>query len=57
MRLSLIELLIVVAIIAPWSGWRPDVPEEHRRGAYAKAKENLDTIRNALTLYDSQNRR
>ena len=54
---SLIELLIVVAIIAALVGvavpmFQKNIAEAHS----AKAKEDLDTIRNALTLYDSQNR-
>ena len=54
---SLIELLIVVAIIAALVGvavpmFQKNIAEAHR----AKAMQDLDTIRNAITLHDSQNR-
>ena len=54
---SLIELLIVVAIIAALVGvavpmFQKNIQEAHR----AKANQDLDTIRNAITLHDSQNK-
>lgn len=54
---SLIELLIVVAIIAALVGvavpmFQKNIQEAHR----AKAQQDLDTIRNAITLHDSQNK-
>lgn len=54
---SLIELLIVVAIIAALVGvavpmFQKNIAEAHR----AKALQDLDTIRNAITLHDSQNK-
>ena len=54
---SLIELLIVVAIIAALVGvavpmFQKNIQEAHR----AKALQDLDTIRNAITLHDSQNK-
>jgi general secretion pathway protein G len=54
---SLIELLIVVAIIAALVGvavpmFQKNIAEAHR----AKAQQDLDTLRNAITLHDSQNR-
>ncbi|MBI4859088.1 MAG: type II secretion system protein GspG, partial [Candidatus Riflebacteria bacterium] len=54
---SLIELLIVVAIIAALVGvavpmFQKNIAEANR----AKARQDLDTVRNAITLHDSQNK-
>ena len=56
-RLNLVELLVVVAIIAALVGVavpmsQPGIAPCHR----AKALQDLDTLRTAITLYDSQNR-
>jgi general secretion pathway protein G len=54
---SLIELLIVVAIIAALVGVAvPMFQKNISEAKVAKCKQDLDTLRNAITLHDSQNR-
>lgn len=54
---SLIELLIVVAIIAALVGVAvPFFQDNLQQAQQTKAKQDLDTIRNAISLHDAQNR-
>jgi prepilin-type N-terminal cleavage/methylation domain-containing protein len=54
---SLIELLIVVAIIAALVGVAvPFFQDNLQQAQQTKAKQDLDTIRNAIALHDAQNR-
>jgi len=54
---SLIELLIVVAIIAALVGVAvPFFQDNLSEAQKTKAKQDLDVVRNAITLHDAQNR-
>lgn len=54
---SLIELLIVVAIIAALVGVAvPFFQDNLQQAQQTKAKQDIDTIRNSISLHDAQNR-